>query len=326
MVWVGFIISGVAVVTFAMLFDMGQVYRSLSRANGWAMALAGMIFLISYLVRGLRWKILLTPLARLPYGQVRDVLLTGFMVNCLFPARIGELARALVLGKVAGVSRRGALASVGVERVFDGLCLIGILSMLGFLFEVPPWTRRLGHITSVILVLILGVVVWLAFHHRSFFLVFDRALFFLPRRIRQRVTGFFERFVGGTKALRSPWLVVQTVILSMIIWGLEVVVYFTVMRGFDIDLPAWSAALALVITNFSIATPSAPGYVGLFEAGCSGAVIALGLDKELALSYAIGIHLLLFSIVVVSGLTTMFHLGLRFGDLTNGDPETKAQP
>lgn len=323
MVWAGFCVSGVAVATFIMLFDMGQVYRSLIRANGWAMALAGVVFLLSYLIRALRWRILLTPLARLPYGQVRDVLLTGFMVNCLFPARIGELARALVLGRVAGVSRRGALASVGVERIFDGLCLIGILSTLGLLFEVPPWTRRLGHITSLILVVILGVVVWLAFHHRSFFLVFDRALFFLPARIRQRVTGFFERFVIGTRALRSPWLVAQTVILSLLIWGLEIVVYLTVLRGFGIDLPAWSAALALVITNFSIATPSAPGYVGLFEAGCSGAVIALGLDKELALSYAIGIHLLLFSIVVVSGLISMFHLGLRFGDLTKSTPESR---
>ena len=151
-VWVGFILSGLAMGTFIALFDLGQVSRSLMRADpGW-MGLASAAFLISFLARSLRWKLLITPMKTLPFGQVRDVLWTGFMVNSLLPARAGEIARPLILWKVAGTSRRGGLASVGVERIFDGLVLVSLISLLAYLFEVPRWARNMGHITTAVLV------------------------------------------------------------------------------------------------------------------------------------------------------------------------------
>ena len=315
-VWVGFILSGLAMGTFIALFDLGQVSRSLMRADpGW-MGLASAAFLISFLARSLRWKLLITPMKTLPFGQVRDVLWTGFMVNSLLPARAGEIARPLILWKVAGTSRRGGLASVGVERIFDGLVLVSLISLLAYLFEVPRWARNMGHITTAVLVAALIVVVWLAFHHRSFFATGERALFFLPARWRRKILGFFERFVEGTQSLRDPRLVLGVLAVTLTVWSLELVVYHSVLRAFDIQLPFWAAGLALTVTNFGIAAPSAPSAVGVFEAACSGAVIALGLDPELALAYAIGVHLMMFFWVVGVGQILMWRLGLKFKDVT----------
>jgi hypothetical protein len=113
----------------------------------------------------------------------------------------------------------------------------------------------------------------------------------------------------------------------MLVWSLEYVVYLAMMRGFAIDLPAWSALLALVVTNIGIAAPSAPGHVGVFEAACSSAVIAVGLDRDLALSYAIGVHLMMYVFLVVVGQIMMYRLGLKMSDLTRGgDNETAARP
>ena len=316
MVWVGFGLSSLAIGTFVALFDLGEVSRSLLRADpGW-LALASALFLVSYFVRSLRWRLLITPMKRLPFGQVRDVLWTGFMVNCLLPARAGEIARPLALWRVAGTSRRGGLATVGVERIFDGLVLVGLISLLAALFEVPAWARNMGYITTAVLVVALTVVIWLAFHHTSFFSVGERVLFFLPAHWRRRVLGFFERFVDGTRSIRDPKLVVGVLVATLAVWSLEFVVYYSVMRAFDLGLPFWAAGLALTVTNFGIAAPSAPGAVGVFEAACSGAVIALGVDPELALTYAIGLHLLMFFWVVSVGLALMWRLGLSLKDVT----------
>lgn len=320
LVWVGFLLSGGALVAFVSLFEAGQVWASLRQLELWVVPVAGAVFLSSYLVRALRWRLLLSPLGQLPYGQVRDVLLTGFMVNNILPARAGELARALVLWKVTGTGRRAALATIGVERLFDGMVLIGMLSLLGGAFaEVPDWATRMGHVTTAVLGALAAVSLWLAFHHRSLLRLVEAGLFFLPRRWRERVTGFLARFVDGMQVLRRPRVLVLVLLLSAVVWSMEVVVYYLMMWGIGIELPPWAAMLALVVTNFGIAVPSAPGHVGVYEAACSGAVMALGVASELALSYAIAVHLLLFVCITGSGLLLMWRLGLRLGELTGRD-------
>ena len=324
-VWVGFLLSALAIGTFVALFDLGQVSRSLLQADMSLMGVASLFFIGTYFIRGYRWKLLLAPMKRLPYGQVRDVLWTGFMVNCLLPARAGEIARPLVLWKVAGTSRRGGLASVGVERIFDGIVLVGLISVIGSMFRVPGWARSMGHVTAAVLTVALIVCVWLAFHHHSFFAVAERALFFLPEGVRGRVLGFFRRFVDGTRALRDPRLVAGVGAITLVVWGMEVVVYHTVMLAFGVNLPLWAAALCLAVTNFGIAVPSAPGYVGVFEAACGGVLMALGVDKELALSYAIGLHLLMFVCVVGGGLFWMWRLGLNLRDVSGQSPAPQSR-
>ena len=322
MVWIGCAISTLVMVVFVYKFDMGKVRDSLMLVQWWSMALAGVVFICSYMIRGLRWKLLLHPLRVLRWGQVWEVLMVGFMLNNTLPARAGELARPLLLWKLHGTSRRGGLATVGVERIFDGFCIVSMLSLVALAFEVPSEIRHTGHVVTAIMVAGLVVVVWLAFRPASFFNVVRDFLFFLPERFREKVVGFFQRFVEGTHALRDAGLVLRVGLLTVVVWVLEVVVYLTVMRGIGIQLPPWCAVIVLAAINFSIAVPSAPAYIGVYEAACGGAVVLLSsmlsypMTWELALSYSISVHLLLVVCIVGPGLALMWRLGLRFSDLT----------
>ena len=327
MTWIGILVSALAIVAFVWMFDLKQVARSLMAVSWPHVVAAALVFGGAFMLRSLRWKLLLAPLARLPFTKVRDVLVIGYMVNLLLPARMGEVARALALWRVTGTSRRGALTTIGLARMLDGCFLMGLLLVMGLVFEMPTWATRLTHVFIVVMGVVLAVVLWMAFHERSFFVLMDRALFFVPERLRHRVVGFFHRFAAGTHALRKPALLASCMTITPAIWSLEFVVYFTMMRGFGISLPPWAALLAMVVTNIGIAAPAAPGGVGLFEAACSGAVMALGLNRELALSYAIGVHLMFFACLVGAGQFYMWRLGLRLTDLTRqpaadqGDPD-----
>jgi len=325
-VWVGFAVSGLTVLVFTQFFDLRRVAATLTRADPSLMAAAAVVFLTTYALRGWRWKLLLSPMGAYPYGVVRDILLVGFMGNWLLPARGGELARTLILWRVTGANWRGVLATVAVERLFDALTIIGILSALSQLFPVPPLARQVGWFTSVGMLVTLVVALWLAFHPRSFFAAFKGALFFVPPGPRQRVLAFFRSFVEGFGALKRPALLLPVAGISVVVWLMEVVVYLLVMRAFSVPLPAWAAGVTLVVTNLSIAAPSAPGALGVFEAGCSGTLMALGVHKDLALSYAIGVHLLFFVCIVGVGLLVMWRLGLTLGDLTRTDGTPAAPP
>jgi glycosyltransferase 2 family protein len=315
LVWIGFALSALAIATFIWRFDLRQLGASLRQLRWWAPLGAAGFFVCSLVVRGLRWRALITPLARPPAGQVRDVLIIGFMVNLLLPARAGELTRALLLARLAGVSRRASLATIGIERLLDGFTLLGGLALLGLLFPVPSWTRHLGWVMLAVVSALAALLLWLALHDASLFAVLDRLLFFIPSSARRRVIDFLRRFVDGTAAVRSPALLAQAAGLSLLIWSLEIGIYLTMLRGFPTGLPAWAAAMALIVTNFGIAVPSAPGYVGVFEAACGGALMALGLQQEMALSYALSLHGMFYCCLIGLGLPLLWRLGLRLGDV-----------
>ena len=232
MVWVGVAISALTVGTFVSYFDLAKVAAALARVRWWPMVLAAAVFLTSYQLRGLRWKLLLRPMADLPVSRVRNILLIGFMGNWLLPARAGEVARTLILWKTTGTSWRGALATVALERLFDAFTLVGIISLFALLFDVPPQLQQLGWVTTAGMLATLAVALWLALHHGSFFALFEGALFFVPKGPRARVVAFFRRFVDGFVALRRPRLLLPVAGLSAVIWALEVLVYLCVMWAF----------------------------------------------------------------------------------------------
>ncbi len=293
----------------------------MARLDPWVLLPGALGIVAAFRFRALRWQLLLRPVHRLPYGQLRDVLLTGFMVNNVLPARAGELARPMVLWKLTGTSRRATLTTVAMERLFDVAMLIGMLSLLGLLFPVPAWTQGLGAVTTALLAGLTVGVIWMAFHHESLFRVAGIFLFFIPAQARERLFGFMERFVDGTRSLRDPRLTAGVLLCTIVVWALETAVYLLVLRGLGLDLPAWSAALVVVVANFGIAAPSAPGYVGTFDAACSGAVVALGGEPTQAVSFALVLHILLYVVVTGNGLIAMWRLELKLGELGKGaDP------
>ena len=85
---------------------------------------------LTFPIRTIRWRLILRDAdgGRLPWTPLWHATAVGFMANNLMPARIGELARAYVATRQLPVRFATALASVGVERVFDGLVLLGLMA------------------------------------------------------------------------------------------------------------------------------------------------------------------------------------------------------
>src|SRR5207248_10569376 len=118
--------------------------------------------LLGYFVRTVRWRVILSGAAQAPLGTLFPVLIMGFATNNLLPGRLGEFWRAYLLGRKRNVRKTFALASVVVERVFDGLTLIALLTVVSFAIQLPGWGRQIELLAAAIfLAATLGVTVLL---------------------------------------------------------------------------------------------------------------------------------------------------------------------
>ena len=138
-------------VAFRQVSDVGHLAEALGSANYLWLAPAVALYLLGLLVRALRWRILLLPIARIPTGPLFGILSIGFLVNNVLPARLGEIARAILVGRRHGVSRSAALATVVVERIFDGvvmLLFLGVASATAGSRVAPEWLEVLVPLTA----------------------------------------------------------------------------------------------------------------------------------------------------------------------------------
>src|SRR5580765_2154028 len=97
--------------------------------------------LLGYFVRTVRWQVILSGAARAPFSTLFPILTMGFATNNVLPGRLGEFWRAYLVGRKRNVRKTSALASIFVERVFDGLTLISLLWLVSNAVQLPGWSR-----------------------------------------------------------------------------------------------------------------------------------------------------------------------------------------
>jgi uncharacterized protein (TIRG00374 family) len=251
----------------------------------------------------------------------------GFAANNLLPARVGEIARAYVVGSREGVSRSLALATIVVERVCDGLTLVALMTITFLVFPVPTTDHTLRTVAILATLIFAGATVAIValLVAPDPFLRFVR--FFirrLPDSIGLRVDALLSNFLLGLHALRSRRAVLGIAGLSIAIWLLEAASFGFVLRAFPISLSttSWIAAATflLVFVNLGIMIPSAPGYIGTYQFFATLALRAFSVAPAFALGLAIVAQAMQYCLITGVGLLAFWRLGMSPGGLSNLRP------
>jgi hypothetical protein len=242
------------------------------------------------------------------------------MGNNIYPARAGELLRAFLLNRIEDVPVSASLATIIVERIFDGVV------MLGFVFINLPELARLN-VTSGFIGSIQAISLWGAGIFLGVLVVFLLAAMFpkrtdrvvhwtirhvIPTRYQEKALGVVQRFLSGLGSLRSPTDVLMVLLTSMIIWLLETGKYWFVMHAFPFTVTFFTLMLMNGIVNLATTIPSAPGYIGTFDAPGIAVLTAYGVDKALAAGYTIVLHVALWVPVTVLGAIFLARMGIRW--------------
>src|SRR3990172_7884615 len=157
--WVGALVSaGFLYWAFSNL-KWNEFRDAIQTANyGWIVPGVAVYF-VAVWIRAWRWHYLLGPIKKIPTRTMFPITVIGYMGNNVYPARAGEVLRAVILKRKEGVSISASLATIIVERIFDGVV------MLAFVFVNLPELARLtgssGFVGNIQQVAVIGTGVFL---------------------------------------------------------------------------------------------------------------------------------------------------------------------
>ncbi len=296
---------------------LAEVWRYIRQANYWWIIPGILVYFCAVWARTWRWHYLLRPIKVVSLKRLFPVVCIGYFGNNVYPARAGEVIRAFILRGTEGISVSASLATIIVERVFDGLVmLLFVFFALPFVGveHIPAIYRATVVLASVVFFFALAVFLWMAFDPKRVYRVYhffaDRLL---PVRFREPLDGFLERFMTGLKFLRSGRDVLMVFVSSVVIWLLETVKYWFVMHAFAFSVSFIGLMLMNGVVNLTTTLPSAPGYIGTFEIGAK-VLAALGVDPQLALGYTIVLHAALWLPITMLGAYFIWREGVKWSD------------
>jgi len=301
---------GIAISLFFIYFafrgqNFGDIKAALSSANLWWLIPALVLYFAGVWVRAVRWRILLQPVVDVTSRELFPIVVIGYMANNVLPLRTGEIVRAFTLQRQRQVPMTSSLATIAVERIFDGLTMLGfMLAAMAFV----SFTSQLRHLAIVAFVVFAVLLIGLFVLTLGGSLV-DRLLQLvlgpLPTPLADRVERMAESFLGGLAVLKRRRDLALVAGTSLLAWSLEASMYYTLARGFSLQLREVMGIAATLLTtgvaNMATLIPSSPGYIGQFEYGVKLVVSgALGVSESEALAYAIFVHAaLLFPITIL---------------------------
>lgn len=308
---------------------LGEFWEVIKSANYWWILPGIAVYFVGVWVRAWRWHYLLKPIKAIPTRTMFPITTIGYMGNNIYPARAGEVLRAVILKRREGVPVSASLATIIVERIFDGVV------MLAFVFinlpELAKLTSASGFVGNIQQVAIYGTAAFSAA-----LVIFLLAAMFpavtarigqwfidrvLPERFRQNMTGFMHKFLDGLASLRSPLNILMVFVTSVIIWLFETLKYWFVMHAFGFTVSFFALMLMNGIVNLATTIPSAPGYIGVFDAPGIAVLGAYGIEQATAAGYTLTLHAALWIPITLLGAYYLAKEGIQWSDALRAEAQ-----
>ena len=263
------------------------------------------VFVIAdVLLRAVRWRVLLSPVAAVPFPTTLASLLVGYLANNVLPARLGEVVRSHDPGRDRPVAAI-ILGTIVIERVVDTMVVVSIAAAAILVLSVRGIVASavlVGFALTSLLVVIVAVGIYA---HRL--PGADRVRVFLGRW--PRVRHVLVRLRDGLAVANNVRAMAIAVVLSIGSWTCTVLAFAAAAQAVGVEPTIGQAALLAAGTNLATAIPAGPGYVGTFEVATVTIAASVGIDKEPALAFAILVHVATLAVTSIGGAIVLIFGG-----------------
>lgn len=313
-VWVG-ILVGVAslVAVFVLYARPGEIIDNLRHVQ-LGYLLLGSLGVVAFLfLRAIRWRFMLDN--SVPYSQVFHIQNIGYMLSQLLPLRIGDVARAILIGNVPPVTITQGISTMVVERLLDMLFIVVLLPFtLSGISALPEWMRSFALVSGFAAIGGIVVLIMAANQRPRALRVLDslmaRLLPFLNNR--ERWLHRFDGLLIGLKSLTTLRDGFILTVLSILIWLPVIVAYYFIMLAVGLE-PTWvMAGFVVCAAAFSVAVPSTPGQAGPYHFAVITALQLYGQPAIESASFAFLYHVANILIMVIFGIIGILGTGVTF--------------
>lgn len=285
--------------------DWRRVWQIVSTARPGYLALVLLTSSLSFFVRALRWRILLTAERALGILPVFAANSAGYLANNFLPARAGEFLRSAMISAHSGLSKTYVLTTALSERIMDALALIAISSLvLVTLPRKPGWLAAVSKPMAAIG--LAGALFLLVLPRAEELLTRSLARAPLPARPRARLVEAAGQVLRGIRSLHDLSRFLGFLSLTAVIWSLDAVSAIIAARALGLTLPFPVALLFLTGLGLGSALPSTPGYVGMAQFVAVTILGTFGISRSDALAYSLVTQACGYVLVIFWGLLGMW--------------------
>lgn len=280
--------------------DWESMHQTFLKGRGEYLILAFCAVTISYFLRALRWRVLLSAERALPPLTVFWGTAVGYLGNTFLPARAGEIIRSLLIARRGTLSVTYVLATALTERIIDVLALVlfGALS-LRFVDLVPDWLTKAAQVMTVMGVI--GVAIFFALPRieKSIMAVLQRLP--LSDKWHEQLQKLVQGFLAGMLAFQHGQRALHFGVLTLLVWAMDVIAGMLTASAFSLSLNPAHMMILLAAMGLSSAAPSTPGYVGIYQFVAVSILVPFGLTQDQALVFVLAFQAITVLVVVLFG-------------------------
>jgi uncharacterized protein (TIRG00374 family) len=316
-VWIGLLIS----LFFLWLALHGIPFQTLSEsaytANYLWIIPAIVAQLLAVMVRSQRWIVLLNQPSKFPASFWAQSI--GYLFTNILPLRMGEPARILVMAEKCNLPVMFVTGTAVVERLLDVATILLALTLILPWMQVTTAVLNAGLSVGLLIFLGLSIIVLLARYKQEahrFIECMLKYLSFLPKTTLLRL---WDDLIQSITILLDWRLAVKAIGLSLVCWLLSIMVYWCVIRAFQVDGLVIEAVFMVVALSLAVTIPSSPGFIGVFQfAGQQALVLPFGekYNSGSALAITMGVHLVYYLLTTLLGVLAIWVTGTSFSTLT----------
>ncbi len=296
---------------------LGDVGRTLAKADLRFLVPIGLVFFTRYWLRALRWKILVEHLKAVTTRRAFPRVILGQAANMALPFGLGYVLMIQVTARKFGIGRLELLGAEALERIMDGF-------VFALLLALALATLTIGNsFTGLGAFMLFGtpaglILAWFVTRKRADppSAIGWRGLLVHPR---------FAPFLKGLSSVQSPRQTGNVLLLSAAIWMSEALLYWAVAASLGISLNFFVHIFVVAAANIGAGIPLAQASVGLAFLA-KEALVALGESQDAALAYAVGVEAIIILPAILLAPLAAYDMRLRWRDAIPRSGGRRSEP
>lgn len=301
---VGLLLGGLILFLLGRRVDPAQTLEALRGANLGLLGLAVALQIPSLYGKGLRWAWAVeAATGRRPRRRLLAAMIIGTAGNILFPARLGDFARVLVLRRHNEVPASLALVASWSVQLFDFLFVAAILLLRAGPAVASPAALAAVAAVAVALLALLAAV-------NRFPGAAERVEARLPGPLRRRFGGLLATARQGLGFLGRPRTIAAVLASTLVIWTIDATGVSLALRAFSLPADFGTSFLLVAAIGLSFVLPLTPGSLGTFQLVCILVLATVGVERESAFAFGLALQALAQGLIALLGLVLLQREGL----------------
>lgn len=292
--------------------DFGEVLRLVSGASIFWMAAFISSFFFGHVIRTLRWKVILNSVKpHVSFKHLFGALMVGYGVNCVTP-KLGEISRAVLLGRWENLSRSSMLGTIIVERVID-IVALGIAVIISAyiwsenLYDKLPWLESTLYAAGTVMFVIILMIFLTIIYKEKFFGIIIRLFSKISEKFAHKLAYIFGMLTEGFSSLKGTRNYIYTILLTIIL--MMVYALSSYLGFFMLDIKPVTYEMGWIVMSIAaigVVIPT-PGSTGSYHTLAKSTLVLLfGFGENISAAYAFLTHIISYFLFIFVALFIYF--------------------